>query len=209
MALEIEGDLTRNHVDVDQGFANSVQHGRIVLRGTGASVVIRTQRGGSYFHADLDSGCSLGMAPNSYVNQFDVHLRGSSASLGENSFAIGRLRLYSHEPARIVIGRDCLIGSDTLCMTSDMHSIVTVETGTRINPPGDILIADHVWLGAECVILKGTTIGRGSMIAIRSVVMGEVPEHVLMAGYPARLVKSGVTWNEHLLPLDPQPPIAP
>jgi acetyltransferase-like isoleucine patch superfamily enzyme len=47
------------------------------------------------------------------------------------------------------------------------------------------------------------------MIAIRSVVMGEVPENVLMAGYPARLVKSGVTWNQHLLPLENYPPTAP
>ncbi len=202
MPLTISGDLAGNDVSISEAFMTGTQHGRLTLNGTGIRVSIRTTRPCHYFAADLDSGSTLDLAPDSFVNVLDVHLRqGSGAAIGENSFAIGKLRLYSHEKATIRIGRDCLIGDDVLCMTSDMHAIVDVATSQRINPPGDIHVGDKVWVGAEAVILKGTTIGNGSIIAIRSVVMGEVPDNAMMLGYPARLVRSGVTWSGDLIPM--------
>lgn len=202
MPLTIIGDLAANDVSVSEAFMAGTQNGRLVLNGTGIRVSISTTRPCHHFAADLDSGSTLDLAPNSFVNVLEVHLRqGSGAAVGENSFAIGKLKLYSHEKATIRIGRDCLIGDGVLCMTSDMHSVVDIASGQRINPPGDIHVGDKVWIGAEAIILKGTSIGYGAIIAIRSVVMGEVPDNAMMLGYPARLVRSGVTWSGDLLPL--------
>lgn len=53
-----------------------------------------------------------------------------------------------------------------------------------------IIIEDKVWIGMDVLVLKGVTIGEGSVVAARSVVTKKVPPHSLIAGNPARVVKS-------------------
>jgi acetyltransferase-like isoleucine patch superfamily enzyme len=53
-----------------------------------------------------------------------------------------------------------------------------------------VVIEDDVWIGQRAVILPGVTIGRGSVVAIGSVVMTSVPPNVLVAGNPARQVRA-------------------
>lgn len=50
-------------------------------------------------------------------------------------------------------------------------------------------IGNDVWVGERACILKGVTIGNGSIIAANSVVTKDVPESVVVAGNPARVVK--------------------
>lgn len=52
-----------------------------------------------------------------------------------------------------------------------------------------IVIEDNVWIGARSVILKGVTIGEGSIVACDSVVTKDVPPFTIVAGNPARVVK--------------------
>ena len=58
-----------------------------------------------------------------------------------------------------------------------------------------IVIGDHVWIGMNVIVLKGVTIGEGSIVAAGSVVNKDVPPHCLVAGVPAKVVKTDVTWN--------------
>ena len=58
-------------------------------------------------------------------------------------------------------------------------------------PGEEIVIGDDVWVGANCTVLKGARIGSGSVIATGAVVLkGEYPDHSLLAGNPATVVKS-------------------
>jgi maltose O-acetyltransferase len=52
-----------------------------------------------------------------------------------------------------------------------------------------ILIEDDVWIGFNSAVLKGVTIGKGSIVAACSVVTKDVPEFVIVAGNPAKVVK--------------------
>ena len=51
-----------------------------------------------------------------------------------------------------------------------------------------VTVGDNVWLGTNCFILPGTTIGEGSIVAAGAVVRGEVPPYTVVAGNPARVV---------------------
>lgn len=52
-----------------------------------------------------------------------------------------------------------------------------------------IYISDNVWIGRDTVILKGVTIGKGSIVGLRAVVTHDVPPYSVVAGNPARVVK--------------------
>ena len=53
-----------------------------------------------------------------------------------------------------------------------------------------VRIGPDVWIGAKATILRGTRIGRGSVVAAHAVVRGDVDEYSIMGGVPARLLKS-------------------
>lgn len=52
-----------------------------------------------------------------------------------------------------------------------------------------VKICDNVWIGEYSTVLKGVTIGKGSIVASHSVVTKDVPEYSVVAGNPARVVK--------------------
>lgn len=52
-----------------------------------------------------------------------------------------------------------------------------------------IIIGDDVWIGCNALIMKGVTIGNGSIIAAGSVVVRDIPENTMVAGNPARVIK--------------------
>lgn len=52
-----------------------------------------------------------------------------------------------------------------------------------------VRIGANVWIGQNCTILKGVTVGEGSIIAASAVVTKDVPPYCIAAGNPARIVK--------------------
>ncbi len=55
---------------------------------------------------------------------------------------------------------------------------------------GDTVLGNDVWIGMEAVILPGVTIGDGAIVAAKSVVTHDVPPYAVVAGNPAKLVKT-------------------
>lgn len=53
-----------------------------------------------------------------------------------------------------------------------------------------IIVGDNCWIGANVVVLDGTVIGRGCVIAAGSILRGEYPEDMLIAGVPAKVKRS-------------------
>jgi 2,3,4,5-tetrahydropyridine-2,6-dicarboxylate N-acetyltransferase len=80
---------------------------------------------------------------------------------------------------RGIIGANCHIGAGA------------VIAGV-IEPPSakPVVIEDGVLVGANAVILEGVTVGRGSVVAAGAVVTEDVPPGVVVAGVPARVIKS-------------------
>jgi acetyltransferase-like isoleucine patch superfamily enzyme len=138
------------------------------------------------------------------VNSLRLHFaeRGSLRIGKATTFNAG-CEIFLHEPSAIEIGEDCMIAGNVRIHTSDMHSILDVGTGERLNLAKDISIGPHVWLGNQVVVTKGVTMGRDSIAAQRALVTKDVPANTLVGGVPARVLKTGVTWSRQLM--DPNP----
>ncbi|KQT69816.1 MULTISPECIES: CatB-related O-acetyltransferase [unclassified Aureimonas] len=63
--------------------------------------------------------------------------------------------------------------------------LATVQAGWK----GDTVVGDDVWIGEGATILPGVRIGSGAIVAMGSMVTGDVPPYAIVAGNPARLVR--------------------
>lgn len=147
-----------------------------------------------------------------------VEMRGENNRiiLGEGAFVSGRIfvkgsglkvsvgvntsmrqgYILVQEGADLTIGSDCLISRDVEIRTSDAHSLVDMESGKRVNPAQPVAIGDHVWIGARSFISKGASIPDKSVVGAMSFVNKHFEgEGHLLAGVPARIVRSGITWH--------------
>jgi acetyltransferase-like isoleucine patch superfamily enzyme len=57
---------------------------------------------------------------------------------------------------------------------------------------GSVKIEDHVYIGWRTFVMPGVTIGRRSVIGANSTVTTSIPAHTMAAGYPAKILKSGI-----------------
>lgn len=112
--------------------------------------------------------------------------------IGDNT-AIGHLTSFT-VGERITIGRNCRIAGSVTIFDVPGHPLdpaMRLEgkpaTKEDVRP---VVIEDNVWIGGNAIIMPGVTIGQGSVVAIGSVVMTPVPSNVLVAGNPARLVRT-------------------
>ncbi len=67
--------------------------------------------------------------------------------------------------------------------------VVTQRILRRARAEGGVIIGNDPWLGTECVILSGVTIGDGAAVAARAVVTRDVPPYAIVAGVPARVIR--------------------
>ena len=80
---------------------------------------------------------------------------------------------------RAKVGKNCHIGAGT------------VLAGVIEPPSADpVVIEDNVVIGANAVVLEGVRIGKGSVVAAGAVVTESVPENVVVAGMPAKIIKN-------------------
>lgn len=120
----------------------------------------------------------------------------SKIIIGNNLICTNKdLLMRSHEKCSIVIGNDCLF-ADPSIYNSDYHGIYDPTTLERTNYPSDVIIGDNVWISLKTIILKGVKINNQSIVGAGSVVSaGEYPERSMIAGNPAKIVKSNVLWK--------------
>ncbi|MFC4639985.1 DapH/DapD/GlmU-related protein [Deinococcus hohokamensis] len=109
-------------------------------------------------------------------------------SLGENVW-VGAFTFIGGNPsAHVQIGNNVDIAPKVTIITGT-HQLGTPQQRAGLGETRGVIINDGVWIGAGSLILPGVSIGGGSVIAAGSVVNRDVPENVLVAGVPARVIK--------------------
>ena len=112
---------------------------------------------------------------------------GLNISIGEGSFVNFDCVFLDLAPIRI--GRHTLIGADALILDNDMHYPRSgARWGSTLGQPEQgqpISIGEGCFIGARATILKGVTIGSGSVVAAGAVVTRDVPPGCLAIGNPA------------------------
>ena len=94
---------------------------------------------------------------------------------------------------KLIIGDDCAISWDCEFLDNDFHQISYENKKIR---PKEIVIGNHVWIGAGVKVYQGTTIADGCVIASNAVVRGVFLEkNTIIGGNPARVIKHNVNWS--------------
>jgi acetyltransferase-like isoleucine patch superfamily enzyme len=91
----------------------------------------------------------------------------------------------------IRIGDRVAVGANTVLCDTDFHPL-HYEVRQLHGNDGEsapIVIEDDVFIGMQCLILKGVTIGRGSVIGAGSIVVKSIPPGVIAAGNPACVIR--------------------
>lgn len=120
----------------------------------------------------------------------------NNIEIGSGVSCEDELLLAACESKKISVGNDCMFSNKVQLRTSDSHSIID-ENAKRINPGGDIGIGNHVWIGNEVVVLKGSTIPDNCIVGARSIVTSSLraTSNSMIAGIPAKVVKTNINWK--------------
>ena len=79
---------------------------------------------------------------------------------------------------RATVGKNCHIGAGSV-----LAGVIEPPSATPV------VVEDDVVIGANAVVLEGVRIGKGSVVAAGAVVVSDVPEGVVVAGVPAKIIK--------------------
>ena len=147
----------------------------VVARTRGSKLLCRLYR-----LAGLDIGRDVCMTGGTRLS--------ADVSIGENSFIGRQVVLYAGAGGAIRIGGNVALGPRCFLLTGT-HEIGGPERRCGRGYGRDIEIGDGAWLGANVIVLAGVTIGPGCVVGAGSVVMQNIPPHVVAAGNPARVLQ--------------------
>lgn len=110
----------------------------------------------------------------------------SEIIIGENSGGSGITLLAA---IKIKIGNNVMIGAHSMIIDNDFHH-ADPDKRHEVNgiPARPITIEDNVFIGTNCMILKGVTIGENAVIGANSVVLSSIPKNAIAIGNPCKVV---------------------
>ena len=123
---------------------------------------------------------------------------GSNGTLeiGDRFTASANNRIYCYH--HIIIEEDNMWSFDNVIMDTDMHQILS-EAGDVINHCQPVVFRDHVWLGCRNIILKGSVISHGCIVAAGSLISGKLVCENSIVTSNKKIIKQEVNWNRNLV----------
>lgn len=123
-------------------------------------------------------------------------------SIGDH-VSIGRNAEFMCTKAQINIGDHVMFGPHVFMITGghrmdikDRFMDEITDSEKRPEDDRDITLCGDNWIGANAIILRGVTIGKGAVVAAGAVVTYDVPEYAIVGGVPAKVIK--YRFEEHI-----------
>lgn len=128
----------------------------------------------------------LGKSENAFINPPFYCDYGTHIEVGKNFFANYNCTII--DVAKVKIGNNCQFAPNVSIYTAG-HPIHPVSRNSLYEYGISVTIGDNVWIGGNTVILPGVHIGSNTVIGAGSVVTKDIPDWVVAAGNPCRVVK--------------------
>lgn len=121
---------------------------------------------------------------------------GSKIKVGAGLSVYRDVHIVAKNGKTITIGDECMFAREIMIRNNDGHVILDKNTGELLNPPEDIIIGNHVWIGMRVMIFKGAIVSDGSVVGAGSLVNKKFDEeNILIAGSPAKKIRSDIEWR--------------
>lgn len=144
------------------------------LKGNGHKAVILSKQRVTIF-------CRLIRRNSTFALGEGIHVGGCKIALDDTTFRIGAGGLWS---------------DGILVQGTDSHGIIDLDSMKIVNDaPKHITFGRRVWIGRDAKIMKNLTIGDGSIVGTGAMVTKDVPPACIAAGFPAKIVKTRMSWS--------------
>lgn len=135
-------------------------------------------------HGPVTLGCGVRIADGAILDSQDPR---GTIDIGDET-AIGPYSVV-YGLGGVQIGKHCLIAGHVMIIASshvfERRDIPICQQGSTGDGVG---IADDVWIGAQCVLIDGSSVGTGAIIGAGSVVRGAIGSYAIAAGAPAEIL---------------------
>lgn len=139
----------------------------------------------------IGSGVSIGACTVITLIDYDGNKKISKLEIGDSTY-VGEHNNIRAAGGTVKIGNDCLISQNVQIIAAN-HSVapgVPIAQQPWSEKNNFVEIGNDVWIGCGAIILPGVKIGHGSIIAAGCIVTKSVPDRVVVAGIPGRIIKN-------------------
>lgn len=128
----------------------------------------------------------LGRSENAFINPPFYCDYGTHIEVGKNFFANYNCTIL--DVAKVVIGDNCQLAPNVAIYTAG-HPVHPDTRNTAYEYGIEVTIGNSVWIGGNTVICPGVHIGSNTVIGAGSVVTRDIPEWVIAAGNPCKVIR--------------------
>lgn len=128
----------------------------------------------------------LGKSEKAYINPPFYCDYGKHIEVGKNFYANYNCTIL--DVAKVKIGDNCMFAPNVSIFTAG-HPVHPVSRNTMYEYGIEITIGDNVWIGGNTVVLPGVNIGSNTVIGAGSVVTKDIPDWVIAAGNPCKVIR--------------------
>jgi acetyltransferase-like isoleucine patch superfamily enzyme len=139
-------------------------------------------------------------------NTTHISNRGENLKIGNNVF-IGHFNYIDAFNASLTIGNNVQITNYCNILTHSTHNAIrfpnmdlkSQKCQETVENIGSIIIKDYTYIGPHSVIMPGTNLGKGCIVAAYSYVKGEFPDFCILRGQPAKIVGTTKDIDQELM----------
>ena len=128
----------------------------------------------------------LGKSENAFINPPFYCDYGKNIEVGKNFFANYNCTII--DVAKVKIGDNCQFAPNVSIYTAG-HTLHPVARNSLYEYGIEVTVGDNVWIGGNTVIMPGVHIGSNTVIGAGSVVTKDIPDWVVAAGNPCRVIR--------------------